>query len=122
MNLEDNVMIGIDLGTYNSAAAVRFGEEPLILRAKEGATDQGICFPSFVEFDENGEFLSAGEFARRSVAVAPERVVWGVKRLIGKSYNEVRRNGDLNRFQYAIHEARDGSCRIKIGKREYSPT
>lgn len=122
MSMDENITIGIDLGTYNSVATVRLGEEPLILRSKEGTTDQGICFPSFVEFDDQGEFLRAGEFARRTLSVAPERVVWGVKRLIGKSYNEVKQSNDLDRFQYNIFAARDGSCRIKVGKREYSPT
>lgn len=122
MNHEENIVIGIDLGTYNSAAAVLLGDEPVMLRAEEGLTDQGINFPSFVEFDERGEFLRAGEYARRAIHVNPERVVWGVKRLIGKSYKQAKESGDIDRFQYKVFEGRDGSCRIKVGKREYSPT
>ena len=45
-------VLGIDLGTYNSAAAVLLDDRPVLLRPEEGATDQGACFPSFVEFDE----------------------------------------------------------------------
>ncbi len=122
INIQNNAVIGIDLGTYNSAATVNLGDETAMLRPREGQTDQGICFPSFVEFSESGELLRVGEFARRSLPVNPERVVWGVKRLIGKSYSEVKASGDLNRFQYKILEGRDGSCRIQVGKTEYSPT
>ena len=112
MSNGESVAIGIDLGTYNSAATVSLGEEqPVMLKAREGVTEQGVCFPSFVEFDERGEFLRAGEYARRALPVTPERVVWGVKRLIGKSYDEVKRSGDLERFQYKVSEGRDGSCR-----------
>lgn len=122
MNHEENLAIGIDLGTYNSAATVNLGDEPIMLKAKEGITDQGICFPSFVEFDEHGEPIRVGEYARRAIDLNPERVIWGVKRLIGKSYKQVKKSGDLERFQYKIFEGRDGSCRIKVGKRDYSPT
>jgi len=116
--------IGIDLGTYNSVAAVSLGGEPVLLRSKEGQTDQGICFPSFVEFDEAGELLRVGEYARKSLDVYPERVVWGVKRMIGKSYEQAKKSGDLERFQYKVVEGRDGSCRIVVGKnkKEYGPT
>jgi molecular chaperone DnaK len=122
MDYIENIAIGIDLGTYNSAASVNLGDGPIMLQAKEGLTDQGISFPSFVEFDGQGEFLRAGEYARRSIQANPERVVWGVKRLIGKSYDQVKKSGDLERFQYKVFKGRDGSCRIKVGKREYSPT
>ena len=122
MNNEESVTIGIDLGTYNSAATVNLGDEPVMLKSEEGMTDQGICFPSFVEFNEMGEFLRVGEYARRAIDLNPERVVWGVKRLIGKSYKEVKSSGDLERFQYKVNEGKDGSCRIKVGQQEYSPT
>ena len=114
-------VLGIDLGTYNSAAAVLLDDRPVLLRPEEGATDQGACFPSFVEFDERGEFLRAGELARRAAQVHPERVVWGVKRLIGKSYRQARQDGDLARFQYRIVKGPDGGCRIQVGRRDYSP-
>jgi molecular chaperone DnaK len=119
---QEKIAIGIDLGTYNSAASVNLGEEPVMLRPKEGQTDQGICFPSFVEFGEAGELIHVGEFARRSIPVNPEYVIWGGKRLIGKSFQEVKASGDLERFQYKVVEGRDGSCRICVGKKEYSPT
>ncbi len=122
MNGEENVVIGIDLGTYNSAAAILMGDKPIMLHSQEGPTDQGMSFPSFVEFDESGEYVRAGEMARRAMPLSPDRVVWGVKRIIGKSYKEAKKSRDIERFQYKIFEGRDGSCRIKVGRKEYSPT
>lgn len=114
--------IGIDLGTYNSVATVSLGGVPILLRSREGQTDQGVCFPSFVEFDADGTVKRVGADARQSLSVNPEFVVWGVKRLIGKSYDEVKKSGDLDRFQYRVGKGRDGSCRIIVGNKEYSPT
>lgn len=119
MEPEEKIVIGIDLGTYNSLASVMLHDRPVILKPGEGVTDQGMCFPSFVEFDEEGNPVRAGEYARRSMHLYPERVVWGVKRLIGKSYQEARE--DISRFQYRVKKADDGSCRIVVGKKEYSP-
>ena len=113
--------LGIDLGTYNSVAAVLLDEQPVVLRAKEGQTDQGLGFPSFVEFDPGGDLVRVGELARRSLHVYPDRVVWGVKRLIGKSFSQVKESGNLDRFKYKISKADDGGCRIQVGKKTYNP-
>lgn len=120
--MEPTIEIGIDLGTYNSACSVSLGDEVILLRSREGNTEQGVCFPSFVQFDEDGELLRVGEYARRDQDVHPSRVVWGVKRMIGKSFRQVKKSGDLKRFPYKVIEGRDGSCRIVVGGREYSPT
>ena len=114
-------VIGIDLGTYNSAACVLVGDEPLLLRPEEGATDQGMCFPSVVEFDDSGEFVQAGELARRSLPIYPQSVVWGVKRLIGKSYKAAKAAGDIDRYGYNIERDADGGCAIRIGSQTFSP-
>lgn len=115
-------VIGIDLGSYNSGASVLLGDSPTMLKSREGLTDQGASFPSFVEFDESGELLRVGETARRAASVHPDRVIWGVKRLIGKSYGQVRQSGDHERFQYRIAEGTDRSCQIMVGRRSYTPT
>ena len=117
-----HVALGIDLGTYNSAAAATIGNRPVMLRAREGATDQGLCFPSVVEFDEDGNVVQVGELARRSMPVRPERVVCGVKRLIGKAYDRASETGDTSRFGYQTCRGPDGSCQIQIGRKIYSPT
>ncbi len=114
-------MIGIDLGTYNSAACVLIGGQAVLLRPEEGATEQGMCFPSVVEFDNSGEFIQAGEKARRSLPVYPRSVVWGVKRLIGRSYDRAKESGDIARYPYRIEKDADGGCAICVGRRTYSP-
>jgi molecular chaperone DnaK len=120
--MADRPVLGIDLGSYNSGASVLLGDVPTMVKSREGVTEQGMGFPSFVEFDESGELLRAGEIARRAADVHPDRVVWGAKRLIGKSYRQVRRSGDHERFQYRVTEGDDGGCRIVVGRREYTPT
>lgn len=114
-------LIGIDLGTYNSAACVLLGGEPVLLRPEEGATEQGLCFPSAVEFDDAGEPVQAGERARRSLPVYPQSVVWGVKRLIGRSYAAAKAAGDVARYAYRIEQDADGGCAICVGRRRYTP-
>jgi molecular chaperone DnaK len=114
-------VIGIDLGTYNSAACVLMGGEPLLLRPEEGATDQGMCFPSVVEFDDSGEFIQVGELARRSLPVHPQSVVWGVKRLIGRPYKAAEASGDIERYGYRIERDADGGCAIQVGPQTFSP-
>jgi len=120
--MNDRPVIGIDLGSYNSGASVLLGENPTMVKSREGVTEQGAGFPSFVEFDEAGELLRVGEIARRGIDVHPDRVVWGAKRLIGKSYRQVRQSGDHERFQYRIAEGADGGCQIMVGHRGYTPT
>ncbi len=121
MNSAAPAMIGIDLGTYNSAACALIGGQPVLLRPEEGATEQGMCFPSVVEFDNAGEFVQAGERARRSLPLYPRSVVWGVKRLIGRSYQAAKAAGDVARYAYRIEEDADGGCSICVGNRSYSP-
>ncbi len=77
-------IIGIDLGTSNSAAAVVEGSRPVIIPSAEGATVAGKTVPSFVAFAKDGTLL-VGEPARRQSAVNPERTVQAVKRKMGTS-------------------------------------
>lgn len=121
MTTNQSALIGIDLGTYNSAACVLLGSEPVLLRPEEGATEQGLCFPSAVEFDNMGEFVQAGEMARRSLPVYPQSVVWGVKRLIGRSYEAADSTGDIQRYAYSIERDGSGACSIRVGTELYSP-
>lgn len=116
------VTVGIDLDTYNSAAATVMGHRPVMLRAREGATQQGLCFLSVVEFDEQGYVVQVGEPARRSMPVYPDRVVSGVKRLIGKAFDQASTAGDIDRFDYRILKGTDGRCQIRVGQQTYSPT
>ncbi|MFH0961640.1 MAG: molecular chaperone DnaK [archaeon] len=76
-------IIGIDLGTSNSAAAVVEGGRPVIIPSAEGSTAAGKTVPSVVAFAKDGTLL-VGEPARRQAAVNPERTVLAVKRKMGR--------------------------------------
>ncbi|MHA1804477.1 MAG: molecular chaperone DnaK [Promethearchaeota archaeon] len=78
-------IIGIDLGTSNSAAAVLIGGRPEIIPSKEGVTLYGKAFPSIVAFTKDGQIL-VGEPARRQAISNPERTITGIKRKMGTSY------------------------------------
>lgn len=78
-------IIGIDLGTSNSAAAVLVGSRAEIIPSKEGVTLYGKAFPSVVAFTKDGQRL-VGEPARRQAISNPERTITGIKRKMGTSY------------------------------------
>ncbi|BAW31984.1 MAG TPA: molecular chaperone DnaK [Methanothermobacter sp.] len=75
-------IIGIDLGTSNSAAAVLLGGKPTIIPSAEGASLYGKTFPSVVAFTEDGQML-VGEPARRQAVTNPENTITAIKRSMG---------------------------------------
>src|SRR5436190_5195998 len=79
-------IIGIDLGTSNSAAAAMEGGRPVIIPSAEGAgVASGKAFPSFVAFTKDGQVL-VGEPARRQAAINPEGTVYAAKRKMGTDF------------------------------------
>jgi molecular chaperone DnaK len=78
-------IIGIDLGTSNSEAAVMVGGKPTIIPSAEGATVAGKMFPSYVAFTADGQLL-VGEPARRQTVSNPDGTVTAAKRKIGTSH------------------------------------
>ena len=78
-------IIGIDLGTSNSAAAAMIGGKPTIIQAAEGASVGGKAFPSVVAFTNTGELL-VGEPARRQMISNPEGTVFAAKRKMGTDF------------------------------------
>lgn len=78
-------IIGIDLGTSNSAAAVLIGGKPTIIPSAEGATLGGKAFPSYVAFTKDGQKL-VGEPARRQAVSNPEGTIYAIKRKMGTDY------------------------------------
>ncbi|MFX1449503.1 MAG: molecular chaperone DnaK [Promethearchaeota archaeon] len=78
-------VIGIDLGTSNSAAAAMIGGKPTIIPAAEGVTLGGKAFPSVIAFTKDGQRL-VGEPARRQAISNPDRTITAIKRKMGTSY------------------------------------
>jgi molecular chaperone DnaK len=78
-------IIGIDLGTSNSAAAAVIGGRPTIIPSAEGTSVGGKAFPSYVAFTKDGQLL-VGEPARRQAVSNPEGTVMAIKRKMGTDY------------------------------------
>ena len=78
-------IIGIDLGTSNSACAVVEAGKPIIIPSAEGTTVGGKAFPSYVAFTKDGQLL-VGEPARRQAVTNPERTILAIKRKMGTDY------------------------------------
>jgi len=78
-------IIGIDLGTTNSAAAIILGGKTTIIPSEEGMTPYGKAVPSYVAFTKDGQVL-VGEPARRQAIKNPEGTVYGIKRKMGTDY------------------------------------
>ncbi len=78
-------IIGIDLGTSNSAAAVLQGGKPVMIPSAEGASQYGKAFPSVVAFTEDGQLL-VGEPARRQAVSNPKNTIIAVKRKMGTTH------------------------------------
>ncbi len=84
-NNKKEKIIGIDLGTSNSAASVLVGGKPTIIPSAEGATQYGKAFPSYVAFTPDGQRL-VGEPARRQAVTNPENTISAIKRSMGTDY------------------------------------
>jgi molecular chaperone DnaK len=107
-------IIGIDLGTTNSAVAIMEGKEPKIITNSEG----GRLTPSVVAFDDKGEVL-VGQIARRQAITNPENTVFSAKRLIGRRYEETK--DELQRLPYKVVRGTSGDCAIEIRGKRYTP-
>lgn len=113
-------IIGIDLGTTNSAVAVMEAGDPTILENVEGARTT----PSIVAISKNSERL-VGLLAKRQAVTNPRNTVYGIKRFIGHSFEEVGVQQDKKTVPYEVVEATNGGVKIKLsdkdGAKEYSP-
>lgn len=106
-------IIGIDFGTTNSVAAIFEGTEPVVIPTQEGA----LKTPSIVGFLDNNEVV-VGEKARRQAVTNPRRTVSSVKRLLGRSIEDIDDSGDI--FPYEIVD-QDGNLMIDVDGMGYRP-
>ncbi|NHB04585.1 molecular chaperone DnaK [Helicobacter pylori] len=108
-------VIGIDLGTTNSAMAVYEGNEAKIIANKEGKNTT----PSIVAFTDKGEIL-VGESAKRQAVTNPEKTIYSIKRIMGLMFNEDKAKEAEKRLPYKIVD-RNGACAIEISSKVYTP-
>jgi molecular chaperone DnaK len=108
-------IIGIDLGTTNSAMAVMQSGKPDIIANSEGARTT----PSVVALNKNKERL-VGQVARRQQVTNPKNTIYEVKRLIGRRWEDKEVQRDLKLMGYEIVKS-NGGVKVKMGDKEYSP-
>jgi len=108
-------IIGIDLGTTNSAMAVMQSGKPEIIANSEG----NRTTPSVVAINKNGERL-VGQVARRQQVTNSKNTIYEVKRLIGRNFNDKEVQRDLKLMGYEIVKSGQ-AVKVKMGDKEYSP-
>ncbi len=107
-------IIGIDLGTTNSAVAVMEGNEPVVVPNSEGKRTT----PSIVAFVENNE-RKVGDPAKRQAITNPTKTIYSIKRFMGTVYDEIP--NEVKRVPYPVVKGDNNTPRVKIDDRLYSP-
>ena len=107
-------VIGIDLGTTNSAVAVMEAGEPTVVVNQEGARTT----PSIVAFTKDGERL-VGQIAKRQAITNPENTIFSIKRFMGRKYDEVAE--EIKKVPYKVVKAPNGDAWVEVRGKTYSP-
>ncbi|KAF4303003.1 Heat shock protein Hsp70 [Botryosphaeria dothidea] len=110
-------VIGIDLGTTNSAVAVMEGKQPRIIENSEGTRTT----PSVVAFTKDGERL-VGVAAKRQAVVNPENTLFATKRLIGRKFTDAEVQRDIAQVPYKIVQHSNGDAWLEAQGQKYSPS
>jgi len=108
-----DVIIGIDLGTTNSAIAIVQGGEPIVISNSEGKRTT----PSIVGFTK--EDRKVGDPAKRQAVTNPEKTVFSIKRFIGKDYSSLK--DETKRVPYKVEKTGKNVPGVKIDDRVYTP-
>lgn len=111
-----DAVIGIDLGTTNSAVAIMEGKVPRIIENAEGSR----TIPSVVAFTKDGERL-VGEPAKRQSVINSENTLFATKRLIGRRFEDAEVQRDINQVPFKIVKHSNGDAWVEARNRTYSP-
>src|SRR6185503_15914299 len=109
-------ILGIDLGTTNSAMAIMRGGEPAIIENSEGARTT----PSVVAVSKTGERL-VGLIARRQAVTNPKNTVYQIKRFIGHTFDEPGVEKDRNAVPFETRKSQNGGIEVKMGEEWFTP-
>ena len=113
---EERIIVGIDLGTTNSLIAYINDGQPTVMPDHDG---KSVLVPSVIYFDEN-DLASIGEIAKDKLISDPSRTIFSVKRLMGRSFNDVENSKDF--FSYEILDTDvESLVKVKSGKKYYTP-
>ena len=110
-----DVIIGIDLGTTNSLVAYADGEETFVIRDASGSN---ALVPSILHFGKDG--VVVGDIAREKLISAPERTIYSVKRLMGKSYQDLNSLKDSVGYNVIDQDA-EALVKVEIDGKYYTP-
>lgn len=108
-------ILGIDLGTTNSAMAFVEGGKPKIIENKEG----NRTTPSIVA--TKGTERVVGQIAKRQSVTNPQNTIYSVKRFIGKQFNDPEVQRDIKMMPYEVREGKNGSIEVKMGDKWHTP-
>jgi molecular chaperone HscA len=109
--------VGIDLGTTNSLVAIIHPDTKQPVALKEHNTSSLV--PSVIHFDEAGNII-VGEEAKRKLIGEPQNTIFSAKRLMGKSYNDIKQNASF--FSYkVIDDNTESLVKVQVGNKFYSP-
>jgi len=110
-------VIGIDLGTTNSCVSVMMSGEPVVIPNEEGSRTT----PSIVAYTEEGELL-VGQIAKRQALTNPQNTIFGIKRLIGRKYDEPEIQKMIRLLPYTAVRAENGDAWVRVRGKDVSPT
>ncbi len=109
-------VIGIDLGTTNSCVAIMDGAQPRVIENSEGARTT----PSIVAFTDDERLV--GQPAKRQAVTNPENTIFGVKRLIGRRFDDPDLAKDKKNLPYAVIDGGNGDAWVEAKGEKYSPS
>jgi len=109
-------VIGIDLGTTNSCVSVLDGDAPKVLENAEG----GRTTPSIIAYTDDGETL-VGQSAKRQAVTNPDNTLYGVKRLIGRKFEEKALQDTLKHFAFKVEKADNGDAWVNVKGEKKAP-
>ncbi|HEX4799243.1 MAG TPA: molecular chaperone DnaK [Candidatus Paceibacterota bacterium] len=109
-------ILGIDLGTTNSAMAIIEAGEPSIIENAEG----NRTTPSVVAISKTGERL-VGQIAKRQAVTNPKNTIYGIKRFMGHSFDEEAVQSDKTIVPYEVKKGSDGGVLVHMGDKDYRP-
>lgn len=109
-------ILGIDLGTTNSAMAIMEGGEPRVLENAEGTRTT----PSVVAIAKNGERL-VGTLAKRQAVTNPKNTIYGIKRFMGHAFTDDVVAKDKDVVPYEIKAGPNGGVEVRLGEKDYRP-
>lgn len=109
-------ILGIDLGTTNSAVAIIEGGEPVVIENAEG----NRTTPSVVAISKTGERL-VGQIAKRQAVTNPTNTIYGIKRFMGHNAKEEMVQNDKKIVPYEIKEGADEGVLVRMGDKDYRP-